>query len=100
MAGERGRRDARGDEAELFEAYHEQLLRGVAASVDAPRELIEDACVFAWAQFLEHQPDRDRNWRGWLFRVAQREAWALNRAAGDHATLCAREVAGEPRPAI
>jgi predicted DNA-binding protein (UPF0251 family) len=24
------------------------------------------------------QPDRDRNWRGWLFRTAQREAWRLN----------------------
>jgi hypothetical protein len=30
-----------------------------------------------WVQFLRHQPDRDQNWQGWLFRTAQREAWRL-----------------------
>ena len=29
-------------------------------------------------QFLREQPDRDENWQGWLYRVAQREAWRLN----------------------
>lgn len=28
-------------------------------------------------EFLQCQPDRDRNWRGWLVRTAQREAWSL-----------------------
>ncbi len=39
---------------------------------------IEDACSFAWVQFFRYQPSRDREWRGWLFRTAQREAWRLN----------------------
>jgi DNA-directed RNA polymerase specialized sigma24 family protein len=53
------------------------LARAVGSS--SP-EVIEDACAFAWAAFLEQQPDRDRNWRGWLFRTAQRQAWRLERA--------------------
>lgn len=28
---------------------------------------------------MVHQPDRDRNWRSWLVRTAEREAWALGR---------------------
>src|SRR4051794_37482455 len=71
---------ARGDEAELFEAYSHELIRAVAGAViKTTPQVIEDACAFAWAQFIEHQPDRDRNWRGWLFRTAQREAWRLQR---------------------
>jgi DNA-directed RNA polymerase specialized sigma24 family protein len=42
--------------------------------------VIEDACAFAWAQFLEHQPDRERNWRGWMLTTATRQAWKLERA--------------------
>ena len=41
-------------------------------------QLIEDACSFAWAKFLQCQPDRNENWKGWLFRTAQREAWRLS----------------------
>lgn len=49
----------RGDEAALFDAYSEALLRNVANAVDASTpEVIEDACAYAWAAFLEHQPDR------------------------------------------
>jgi hypothetical protein len=33
---------------------------------------------------MEHQPDRERNCRGWLFRVAQRQAWMLDREAFAH----------------
>jgi hypothetical protein len=44
-------------------------------------QVIEDACASAWARFLERQPDRDRNWKGWLFLVAQRESWRLDREA-------------------
>ena len=28
-------------------------------------------------QFLRYQPERDRQWRGWLVRTAQCEAWRL-----------------------
>src|SRR5690242_15264405 len=45
-------------------------------------QTVEDACSFAWAQFLTDQPDRDRNWRSWMFRTAQREAWLLHRREG------------------
>ena len=57
-----------------------------APSVRHP-ETVEDACSVAWAQFLRHQPDRDRDWRAWLFKTAQREAWALDRARGEMKSL-------------
>ena len=82
MADRDFRPPARGDEAELFRTFNDELMRTVAGSVRASSpEVIEDACAFAWARFLERQPDRDRNWRGWLFRVAQRESWRLDREA-------------------
>ena len=34
---------------------------------------------------MRHQPSRDNNWQGWLFRVAQREAWRIERELLDHA---------------
>ena len=84
MADQDPRPPARGDEAELFRAYNHELARSVAGSVSTSTpQVIEDACAFAWAQFMERQPDRDRNWRGWLFRVAQRESWRLERERGD-----------------
>src|SRR4051794_32656947 len=84
MADQDLRPPARGDEAELFEAYSHELIRSVAGAViKTTPQVIEDACAFAWAQFMEHQPDRDRNWRGWLFRTAQREAWRLQREIGE-----------------
>jgi DNA-directed RNA polymerase specialized sigma24 family protein len=65
-----------GDEAELFRSFNDELMRTVAGSVfKSSPEIVEDACAFAWAKFMEHQPDRERNWRGWLFRTAHREAW-------------------------
>src|SRR4051794_24705317 len=70
----------RGDEGELFRAYNDELMRIIARSVNGvSQQTIEDACAFAWAQFMTHQPDRDRNWRSWLVRTAEREAWALSR---------------------
>lgn len=67
-----------GDEAELFALYNDQLMRRVARVVRTSPDIIEDACSIAWAQFLRHQPDRNREWRAWLFRTAQREAWLLD----------------------
>jgi DNA-directed RNA polymerase specialized sigma24 family protein len=84
MADQDPRPPARGDEAELFEAFSHELIRSVAGAViKTTPQVVEDACAYAWAQFMEHQPDRDRNWRGWLFRTGQREAWRLQREIGD-----------------
>jgi hypothetical protein len=59
-------------------------MRAVSRSVDrSTPQTIEDACAYAWAQFLEHQPDRALNWQGWMFRTAQRQAWLLERHARD-----------------
>jgi DNA-directed RNA polymerase specialized sigma24 family protein len=80
MADRDPRPPVRGDEAELFRAFNDQLLQSVTQSTrTATPQVVEDACGFAWATFMERQPDRNRNWRGWLFRVAQRETWRLAR---------------------
>jgi DNA-directed RNA polymerase specialized sigma24 family protein len=67
---------AHGDEAELFRAFNDKLMRtvGVAVGWGNPQG-VEDACAFAWAKFLQCQPDRAKNWRGWLVTTAKREAW-------------------------
>ena len=67
----------RGDEPELYLAYNHVLNGLIRRDVGAALEDIEDACQFAWIQFFRYQPDRDRNWRAWLYRTAQREAWRL-----------------------
>jgi hypothetical protein len=72
----------RGDEAELFAGFEKQLRRWVGAQVSTSRVNIEDACSFAWLQFLRHQPDRDREWRAWLVTVARREAIRLKELDG------------------
>jgi DNA-directed RNA polymerase specialized sigma24 family protein len=80
MAASDSRPPARGAEGELFRDFNHELMYSVAHAVNARNaQTVEDACAFAWAQFLEHQPDRDRNWRGWLFRTAQRQAWLIER---------------------
>src|SRR3954454_22516725 len=80
MADQRTPVAPRGDEAELFRAHNQELMDTVALSVHTRSPVIvEDACSYAWAQFMYHQPDRNRNWHGWLFRAAQREAWRLER---------------------
>src|SRR3954468_17695868 len=95
MADHDPRPPARGDEAELFEAFSHELIRSVAGAViKTTPQVIEDACAFAWAQFMERQPDRDQNWKGWLFRTAQREAWRLQRELGDPMPI--RDVEEEP----
>ena len=73
----------RGDEAALFREYNDELMQVISRNVrTSTPDIVEDACAFAWAQFMEHRPDRERNWRGWLFRTAQRQAWILERQAG------------------
>lgn len=83
--------EPRGDEAALFREFNDELLRLIRRSVRTTPEITEDACAFAWAQFLRYQPDRERNWRGWLFRVAQYEAWSLDRAERSTVHLRASE---------
>jgi RNA polymerase sigma factor (sigma-70 family) len=68
-----------GDEARLFEQFNDELMRTVGRNVTTSPEIIEDACSLAWTQFLIHQPDRTRHWKGWMFKTAQREAWRLHR---------------------
>jgi RNA polymerase sigma factor (sigma-70 family) len=93
MADRDSRPPARGDDAELFRAFNHELVQSVARSarVSSP-QVIEDACAFAWAQFMERQPDRDRNWQGWLFRVAQRESWRLDRERSQDVPLRTYEL--------
>jgi DNA-directed RNA polymerase specialized sigma24 family protein len=70
----------RGDEDALYRRHHRDLRRAVAHAVNAPRELIDDACQTAWANLLRAQPERGTVF-GWLYVVAIREAYRL----------CARE---------
>ena len=68
---------ARGDEADLYRRHHHHHLhRAVARAVNAPRELIEDACQTAWAILLRTQPDRYAIF-AWLRVVAIHEAYRL-----------------------
>ena len=78
----------RGDEAELFRAYNERLPTQISGSVrTTTTHVVEDSCAFAWAKFLENQPDRNDNWQGWLFRTAQRQAWLLERRRADQRSV-------------
>jgi DNA-directed RNA polymerase specialized sigma24 family protein len=79
---------ARGDETALFRDFNAELMRTVAGAVGTSSpHVVEDAVAHAWTRFMQYQPDRSRNWRGWLFRVAQHEAWTLEAAQRDHASL-------------
>ncbi len=73
----------RGDEPELYLEYNAMLIRRVRWALNASPEDIDDACEFAWVQFLRRQPDRDRLWRSWLFETAKRQAWRLAAQRGD-----------------
>ena len=58
---------AQGDEAELFRTFNRDLQRRVSSRVRVSSpQVVEDACSFAWAQFMQHQPDRGHSWRSWL----------------------------------
>ena len=66
-----------GDEDELYRLHHHELHRAVAHAVNAPRELIEDACQAAWLALLRNQPER-YSIVGWLRTVAIHEAYRLS----------------------
>ena len=99
-------RRARGDEAELYRRHHRHLLRAVARAVNAPPELIEDACQTAWAALLRCTVEPATAF-AWLRVVAIHEAFKQSartrseRPAGAFLTPCAGELErGEhPEPA-
>lgn len=69
---------ARGDEAELHSQLRRDLERVLARHVTASRDLIEDACQFAWLKLLDSHPERSSLF-GWLYVVALHEAYRLLR---------------------
>src|SRR3954447_20644679 len=77
----------RGDELDLYAEFHFEFVREVQRRVNTSRENVDDACAFAWVQFFSHQPDRDGAWKGWLYRVATREAFRLDKLARRDADL-------------
>ena len=50
-----------GDEAELFQRFHRRLTRIVQGLVKTSPDIVDDACNYAWMEFIRHQPDRDGN---------------------------------------
>jgi DNA-directed RNA polymerase specialized sigma24 family protein len=66
-----------GDESELFERYHQRLLRLTAFEIKTSPENIEEACAYAWAQLLVNEVRRDTAF-AWLKQVARREAIRLH----------------------
>ncbi|MCW3065299.1 MAG: hypothetical protein JWN32_2471 [Solirubrobacterales bacterium] len=62
--------------AELYRRHHRDLQRAVSLTVNAPRELIEDACQNAWTMLLRAKPSSTSIF-GWLYVVATREAYRL-----------------------
>jgi RNA polymerase sigma factor (sigma-70 family) len=75
-----------GDAADLYRRHHRDLERAVARAVNAPRELIEDACQTAWAILLRSQPERYAIF-AWLRVVAVHEAYRLSAAERREARL-------------
>jgi DNA-directed RNA polymerase specialized sigma24 family protein len=68
-------RGRHGDEAELYERHYRRLLGAVARAVNAPPELIEDACQTAWTALLRCEVERATVF-SWLRAVAIHEAWS------------------------
>ena len=86
-----------GDEANLYQQLAMPVERIVRSRVDAPREVVEDACHHAWAKLINHSERVDRETAlGWLVTTAVREAWKLERRERREASLEATaEEAGE-----
>jgi RNA polymerase sigma factor (sigma-70 family) len=45
---------------------------------------VEEACAFAWTQFMRYQPSRERAWRAWLTVTAVHEALRLHEVEAGH----------------
>lgn len=65
--------------ATLYGIYAARLIALVSARIRAPRAIIEDACAMAWETLLTrtHVHLQRDSVRGWLLRVAEREALRL-----------------------
>jgi DNA-directed RNA polymerase specialized sigma24 family protein len=70
----------KGDEADVYRQHHAHLLNVLRAQVNTTDPIREDACSFAWLQFLRLQPERDTAF-SWLCTTAIREAWRLTTQA-------------------
>jgi RNA polymerase sigma factor (sigma-70 family) len=82
-----------GDEADLFLAHHEALVRYVARLVPHHPLEAEEACAFAWSELVRLQPRRERV-VAWLAVVARREAIRLVHRA--RREPCSAEPSGRP----
>jgi len=71
---------AMGDEPALFTELHPRLRDHVRLLVRTSGANVDDACSFAFLQFLRYQPDREHVY-GWLLRTATREAIKLDQRA-------------------
>jgi DNA-directed RNA polymerase specialized sigma24 family protein len=67
---------SRDEVGDLYRRHRRELQRAVAHIVNAPPELIEDACQNAWAIMLRSSPRRC-TWFVWLRVVAIHEAYRL-----------------------
>ena len=74
---------SRGEAAELYRRHHRNLHRAVSDAVNAPRELIEDACQNAWTMLVRAKPTCVSTFV-WLYGVATREAYQLREAERRH----------------
>jgi RNA polymerase sigma factor (sigma-70 family) len=69
-----------GDEAQLYERLATRVERIVRSQVDAPPEVVEDACHHAWAKLINHSERINRETAlSWLITTAVRQAWKLER---------------------
>ena len=68
----------------MFRQYDRPLRRMVQRLVNTSPDIVDDACNYAWMEFMRYQPDRDGKWRSWLITVAQREAWRLDGKERSH----------------
>jgi DNA-directed RNA polymerase specialized sigma24 family protein len=75
-----------GDEADVYREHHARLLAVLRVKVHTTDPIREDACSFAWLQFLRLQPDRDTAF-AWLCTTAIREAWRLTTLHHRHREL-------------
>lgn len=84
-----------GDEAQLYERLATRVERIVRSQVDAPAEVVEDACHHAWAKLINHSERINRETAlAWLITTAVRQAWKLERRERREASL---EAAAEER---
>lgn len=93
------------DVGELYRALAKPLERIVRVGIQAPDQVIEEACQFAWARLVLHRSRVRREGAfGWLVKTAMHEALKLVRRSGRDLSLEAEIESGDaqersdPRP--